>query len=76
MGWFGHINRMPEISIVKKIHKWKLFINRPVRRPKSRWEDDVRNEWKEMKHIKWMEQVRDRLKWKAIVEKAKTVSEL
>jgi hypothetical protein len=21
--WFGHINRMPETSVVKKIYKWK-----------------------------------------------------
>jgi hypothetical protein len=25
LSWFGHINRMPETSIVKKIHKWKPF---------------------------------------------------
>jgi len=25
LNWFGHINRMPETSIVKKIHKWKPF---------------------------------------------------
>jgi len=36
--WFGHINRMPETSIVKKIHKWKPFTGRPVGRLKSRWE--------------------------------------
>jgi len=23
--WFGHTNRMPETSIVKRIHKWKPF---------------------------------------------------
>ena len=71
LSWFGHINRMPEISIVKKIQKWKPFTGRPVRRPKSRWEDDVRNDLKNMKLIKWTEQVQDRLKWKGIVEKTK-----
>ena len=74
--WFGHINRMPEISIVKKIHKWKPFTTRPVGRHKSRWGNDVRNDLKRMKHIEWTEQVPDHLKWKAIVEKAKTLSEL
>ena len=73
---FGHINRMPEISIVKKMYKWKPFTSRPVGRSKCRWEDDVRNDLKKMKLIKWTEQDQDRLKWKAIVEKAKTVSEL
>jgi hypothetical protein len=45
---------MPDISIVKKIYKkeWKPFTGRPVGRPKSRWEDDVRNDLKKMKLIK------------------------
>ena len=76
LSWFGHINRLPETSTVKKIYKWKPFTGRPVGRPKSRWEDDVRNELKKMKLIKWTEQVQDRLKWKGIVEKAKTLPEL
>jgi len=32
---FGHINRMPETSIGKKIYKRKPFTRRPVGRPKS-----------------------------------------
>jgi hypothetical protein len=52
---------MPETGIVKKIHKWKPFTGRPVGRPKSRWEDDVRNDLKKMKLIKWTGQVQDRL---------------
>jgi hypothetical protein len=49
---------------------------RPAGRPKSRWDDDVRNDLKKMKLVKWAEQVQDRSKRKAIVEKAKTLSEL
>jgi hypothetical protein len=44
---------MPETSIVKKIYKWKPFTRRPVGRPKSRWEDEVRKDLKKMKRIKW-----------------------
>ena len=36
-------------------------------------DDVVRNDLKKMK---WAEQVQDRLKWKDIVESAKTLSEL
>jgi hypothetical protein len=75
LSWFGHINRMPETSIVKKIYKWKPFTRRPIGRSKSRWEDDVRNNLKKMKLIKWAEQVQDCLKWKDIVEKVKTLPE-
>ena len=68
---------MPETGIVKRIHKWKPFTGRPAGGPKSRWEDDVRNDLKKMKLMKWAEQVQDRLKWKGIaVENAKTIPEL
>ena len=46
LSWFGHINRMAETSIVKKIQKWEPFTGRQVGRPKSRWEDDFRNDLK------------------------------
>ena len=36
----------------------------------------VRNDMKKKKFMKWAEQVQDRLKWKDIVEKAKTIPEL
>jgi hypothetical protein len=64
---------MPKIGILKKIYKWKPFTSRPVGKPKSRWEDDVRNDLKKMRLIKWTEQVQDRLKQKVTVEKAKTL---
>jgi hypothetical protein len=70
---FGHINRMPETGVVKKIHKWKVFTGTPVGRPKCRREDNVRNGMKKIKFINWTGQVQDRLKWKGVVERAKTV---
>jgi len=76
LSWFGHTNRMPETSIVKRMHKWKPFIGRPAGSSKSQWEDDVRNYVKKMKRVNWAEQVQDGLKWKDIVEKAKPLSEL
>ena len=50
--WFGHTNRMAESSIGKKIYKWQPFTNRPVGRPKSRWEDDVKKDLKKLKVVK------------------------
>jgi hypothetical protein len=67
---------MPETSTVRKTYKWKPFTSRPIGRPKSRWEDDVRNDLQKMKRIKWTEQVQNHLKWKDIVEKAKNLSEV
>jgi len=67
---------MPETSTVKKIYKWKPFTRRPVGKRKSQWEEDVWNDLKKTKLIKWAGQVQERLKWKDIVEKAKTLPEL
>ena len=38
LSWFGHTNRMPETSTVKRIHKWKPITGRPAGKSKSRWE--------------------------------------
>jgi hypothetical protein len=62
LSWFGHVNRKPETSTVKKIYKWKPFTGGPVGRPKPRREGDVRNDLKKMKLIKWTGRVQDRLK--------------
>jgi hypothetical protein len=76
LSWFGQINRMPETSVVRKIYKRKPFTGRPAGRPKSRWEDDVRNDMRRMQLVNWPEHVQDRLKWKVIVEKTKPLAEL
>jgi hypothetical protein len=67
---------MPETSVVKKTYKWKPLTGRPAERPKSRWEDDIRNDMRRMQIVKWPEHVQDRPKWKVIVDKAKTLPEL
>jgi hypothetical protein len=35
LSWFGHINREPETSTVRKIYNWKPFTRRSPERPKS-----------------------------------------
>jgi hypothetical protein len=67
---------MPETGVVKKIYKCKPFRGRPAGRPKSRWEDDIRNDMRWMEIVQWPAQVQDRPNWKVIVGKAKTLPEL
>ena len=57
-------------------YKWHPFTNRQVGRPKSGWEDDVKNYLKKLKVVKWPDLVQDRHKWTETVEKAKTLPEL
>ena len=70
--WFGHLHRMGEERMVKKVYKRKHMSIRPQGRPKNIWEDDIRNDTKKLKIKKWISCIQDRNKWKSYVEKAKT----
>jgi len=53
LGWYGHIEKMQDIRMVKAIHAWKNPISkRPVGRPKIRWEDDAKKRYAEVKSAK------------------------
>jgi hypothetical protein len=39
--WFGHIQRMEDGRMVKKLTNWKPFGNRPAERPRTRWKDGI-----------------------------------
>jgi hypothetical protein len=74
--WLGHIERMPDDRMVKKITNWKLITPRHIGRQKLRWEEYVRNNLKVMKVQNWKKLTQDRNKWKGIIEQAKTHVEL
>jgi len=70
--WFGHLYRMAEERMVKKVYKWKRMSKQQQGRPNNRWEDDIRNGMKKMKIKNWTSCTQDRNKWKWYVEKAET----
>jgi hypothetical protein len=70
--WFGHIQRMPDTITAKKLFKWNPLTKRPKGRPKNRWEVNIIQDLSHMKIKNWITRVQDRVKWKEIVEKAKT----
>jgi hypothetical protein len=73
LGWLGHIERMRETRMIKAIHSWKPISKRPIGRPKTRWEDDVRKYIQNLKVPKWKTLVQNRRRWKELVEKANTL---
>ena len=72
---FGHLHRMPEERMVKRVYKWKPMLTRPLGRPKNRWEDDIINDMKKLKIKNWTSRIQDCNKWKLYVQKAKTFKE-
>jgi hypothetical protein len=46
--WLGHFERIAEDNIVQSIKRWKPMSKIPVGRPKTRWENDVLEDIKNM----------------------------
>jgi hypothetical protein len=57
---------MPETRLFKAIRCWKLISKRPTGRPKTRREEEV---IQKLKVPNWRTLVRDRRRWKELVEK-------
>jgi hypothetical protein len=67
---------MPKEREVTRIYKWKPFASRPIGRPKSRWEDDVRKDLQTVKITNWKKSVLNRDSLKTVVEGPETHIEL
>jgi hypothetical protein len=71
LSWFGHVQRMPDSRTVK-IFIWTPLTARSKGRPKHRWEDNVTQDIHQMNTKNWAVCIQGRVKWKNVVEKAKT----
>ena len=69
--WLGHVKRMEVGAMPRKMMEGRLFIRRRKGRSRLRWMDDVVTDLKIMKIKQWMEKIKDRKKWRLIVEEAK-----
>jgi hypothetical protein len=72
LSWFGHVQRIPDFRTFKKIFKWMPLTTRPKGRPKQIWEDNVIQDIRLLNNKNWTACVQDHVKWKNVVEKAKT----
>jgi len=44
LSWLRHVERMTNERVAKTVYKWKPYATSLRRRPRVRWEDDVRND--------------------------------
>jgi hypothetical protein len=63
---------MSDTRTVKKVFNWKALTKRSQGRPKYRWEDNIKQDIYQLKIKNCIACVRDRRKWKEVVEKART----
>jgi hypothetical protein len=71
MRWAGHVARMGEERKVYKTLVGKPEGNRPLVRPRRRWEDGIRIDVREIGlggGVDWIRLAQDRDRWRAVVE--------
>ena len=67
--WLGHVERMDETAMPKRVLKGKLYAKRRIGRPRLRWMDD--DDLRKMGIRGWTEKARNRDQWRLIVKEAK-----
>jgi len=70
ISWLGHLERMEEDRMPKKVFTQELEGTRRGR-PRKRWKEEVERDLKVLGVRRWGVLVADRKKWKDIVRQAK-----
>jgi hypothetical protein len=72
LGWTGHIIRMEERWIPKKVLNRKFRNTRPVGRPRIRWEDAVQKDALQILGTRgWRRRAENRDEWRQLLREAK-----
>ena len=69
--WFGHVQRMEENRIAKRVLYMNLETTTPRGRPRNRWLDEVREDGRMVGGEEWQEEVYDREEWKRFLRTAR-----
>jgi len=69
MRWAGHVARTGERRGVYRALMGKPEVNRPLGRPRHRWEDNIKMDLQEVVcwSMDWIELTQDRESWRAVV---------
>ena len=76
MSCLGHLERMEEDRMSKKIFTQELEETRRRGRPRKGWREEVERDLQVLGVRRWRELVIDREKWRDIVQQAKSHSGL
>jgi hypothetical protein len=71
ISWLGHLERMEEDRMSKKIFTQELEGTRQRGRPRKGWREEVERDLQVLGVRRWRELVIDREKWRAVVRQAK-----
>jgi hypothetical protein len=72
LGWAGHVIRMGDGKILKKILNGKFHNKRPVGKPRTRWEDVVRTDSSQILGLRgWRRPAEDKEEWRRLLRNAR-----
>jgi hypothetical protein len=69
--WFGHVQRMEENKIPKRVLYMNLGTTRFRGRPRNRWQDEVKEDGRIVGGEGWQEKVHNREEWKKLLRMAR-----
>jgi hypothetical protein len=69
--WFGHVQRVEENRIPKKVLFMNLGTTRLRGGPRNRWQDGVREDGRIVGGEGWQEKVHNREEWKKLLRTAR-----
>ena len=76
IAWLGHVMRMDEKRIPKRVLEWKPTGRRIRGKPRKRWVEDIEEDIQELGIRGRRKLSKERTEWRRITEKAKTHSGL
>jgi hypothetical protein len=76
IAWLGHVMRMDERGIPKRVFEWKPTGRRIRGRPRKRWVEDIEEDIPTLGIKGWRKLSMERMEWRKITKKAKTNSGL
>jgi transcription termination factor 2 len=71
ISWVGHVERMEDSRMPKRVMREKISTRRKRGRPKVRWLDDVQEDLREMGIEGWRRKAQDIDQWRRITQEAK-----
>jgi hypothetical protein len=71
ISWIGHVERMEDSRMSKRVMREKIYTRRKKGRPKVRWLDDAQEDLREMGIEGWRRKAQDRDQWRRIAQEAK-----
>jgi hypothetical protein len=73
LGWAGHIIKMEEERIPKKVLNGNFRTTRPVGKPRARWADVVQRDALRLLGIRgWRRRAENRDEWRRLMREAKS----